>query len=384
MAKYFSKTYGEARWLFKEAALDMSKKYKYAEYRTIRIPSRTDQDLTIDTFYLPAQAKHEKLVILTAGVHGIEGMTGSAIELLCMREDIITSNIDKARTGILFIHGMNPYGQKYHRRVTENNVDLGRNFRNRENEINGSEGPPQEDRIQYVDLYDYLNPEKKYAYNFLSRLVFRIRSLALLSKSTANELRQAILEGQYEFEKGVFFGGSEEESQLKIIEELLVEYLSGYSRIFALDLHTGYGIPGDLHFVLPYTMTSDRSLFDSIFEGFEIASPGPEQGRIGTCEVKGSFLQFLEKTAKGKIVCPIILKYGTIDSRRLSCQIDSLERIIHENQCFQYGYRSEKDKKLIQKSFREMYFPESEAWRESILAKTRDTLPALMKRFDAS
>jgi hypothetical protein len=382
MAKYFSKTYGEARWLFKEAALDLSKKYKYAEYRTIRIPSRTDSDLTIDTFYLPAQVHHEKFIVMSSGVHGVEGMTGSAIELLCMKEDVITSRVNKATTGILFIHSINPYGQKYHRRVTENNIDLGRNF------IPGNESftPLAHDAdtgVDYATLAPYLNPLKKYSHSLLRRLGFRMQSFSLRTKHKMTELRQGILAGQYEFEKGIFYGGRSHEPQVGIIEEFLAEYLSKYKQVFAIDLHTGYGAPGELHFVVPYAKKNDAAaqIADKVFEGLTIECSAPGCSYADSYEVKGSFLQFVEHLSKGKTFIPIVFKFGNIDNRKVSAQVRALERIINENQCFQFGYKTEKDKKLIQKAFRDTYFPENEIWRERASEMSRKALATLIDRF---
>jgi hypothetical protein len=384
MAKYFSKTYGEARWLFKEAALDMSKKYKYAEYRSIRIPSRTDQDLTIDTFYLPAQTKHERIAIFSSGVHGLEGMTGSAIEQLCMKEDIVTANINKATTGILFIHSVNPYGQKYHRKVTENNIDLGRNFITNPDAFSPLPSLAGEKKPAYSSIHAFLNPKKKYAHNLFENFTFTLKSLLLLAKYRTTDLRQGILEGQYEFEKGLYFGGWAPEPQVEIIGELLGEYLGEYKKVFAIDLHTGYGIPGNLHFFIPYA-TLDKPSIDAtarIFEGNTIECRKKDTGYKASYEVKGSYLEYVKQLVKDKIYIPMTMRFGTIDYRRLASQVLALARIVHENQSIQFGYMTERDKKLIRKNFLDIYYPESETWRTQVLRKTREALPALMHRFD--
>ncbi len=383
MAKYFSRTYGEARWLFKEAALDMSKRYRFAEYRSIRIQSRTDQDLTIDTFYIPAQKKHERLVIFASGVHGIEGMTGSAIELLCMKEDVITARINEATTGVLFIHGINPYGQKYHRKVTENNIDLGRNFIPGEGSFTPLPAKAGERKPSYASVDSFLNPKRKYAHNAFENIVFTLRALLLRARYGMPEIRQGILEGQYEFEKGLFFGGWAQEPQVEILGDLLSEYLPEYGTVLALDLHTGYGIPGKIQFFLPYASLENATIrsVSAVFDGYRIECRN-ESGKFkNTYEAKGTFLEFVSGLAKGRTYVPMTLRFGTIDNRRLSSQVLALARVVHENQCLQFGYMTERDKKLIRKNFLNVYFPESEQWRERVISNAREVLPVLVERF---
>ena len=83
-------------------------------------------DLYIDTFYLPAQKEQTNLVILTTGVHGMEGYIGSVMLDVFFEE--IYPTLDQENTGVLVVANVNPYGMKYFRRYNENNVDLNRNF----------------------------------------------------------------------------------------------------------------------------------------------------------------------------------------------------------------------------------------------------------------
>ena len=85
-----------------------------------------EEDLYIDTLYLPSKEEQTNLVVLTTGVHGIEGYIGSVMLDVFWQE--VYPEIDVDNTGILVIANINPYGMKYHRRYNENNVDLNRNF----------------------------------------------------------------------------------------------------------------------------------------------------------------------------------------------------------------------------------------------------------------
>ena len=82
--------------------------------------------LYIDNLYLPANQENKNLIILTTGVHGMEGYIGSVMLDVFFEEIYPTLNQDT--TGVLVVANVNPYGMKYKRRYNENNVDLNRNF----------------------------------------------------------------------------------------------------------------------------------------------------------------------------------------------------------------------------------------------------------------
>ena len=43
------------------------------------IENTADEDLYIDTIYIPSNAEQKNLIVLTTGVHGIEGYIGSVM-----------------------------------------------------------------------------------------------------------------------------------------------------------------------------------------------------------------------------------------------------------------------------------------------------------------
>jgi hypothetical protein len=56
--------------------------------------------------------------------------------------------------------------------------------------------------------------------------------------------RQAIGEGQYDFPRGLFYGGSRLEAGPRLFLEWLRANVAGAAYVFAADLHTGLGGPG--------------------------------------------------------------------------------------------------------------------------------------------
>ncbi len=147
---YFQSSYEECRKGFILSADKIKEKFKNVKISKLKVESKKDPDLTINYCYVPAQKKFKRLLILSSAVHGIEGYVGSAVQQMFMKE--LIGNVNLTDTGVLFIHGINPYGFKYNRRVSENNVDLNRNC-SKDNRLYKSVN------AGYSDLYGMLNPD---------------------------------------------------------------------------------------------------------------------------------------------------------------------------------------------------------------------------------
>jgi len=187
---YYKESYIDSRQAFRKAAMDISEKYTEAEIQSVQVPGKVDNDLYIDILYIPPVKDTGKLLVLSSGVHGVEGYTGSAVQQMFMQE-LITPDI-LSETGILIIHAINPYGFKYQRRVTENNVDL-----NRGSETDSSLF--EKKNPGYALLYDMINPEGKASAGSLTNRFFYFKAISNIVKSSMSATRQAIVQGQYEF-----------------------------------------------------------------------------------------------------------------------------------------------------------------------------------------
>ncbi len=126
MLTFFHETYDENRGQFRRLAASLQREFSDVEISKRIVKSEVDSDLTIDAVYIPAQNEAKKLLIMTSGVHGMEGFTGSAVQQYFMTEVLDGEVLQNM--GVLLIHAINPYGFKYQRRVSENNVDMNRNF----------------------------------------------------------------------------------------------------------------------------------------------------------------------------------------------------------------------------------------------------------------
>jgi hypothetical protein len=301
-------------------------------------------------------------------VHGVEGFMGSAVQLFLMNNYINDEFLSK--TSVLLIHGVNPYGFKYGRRVTENNVDVNRN-----SDINIdlyqtiNEGYPR--------VYDLINQKGKVKTRSLGNHFFFLKAIRSIVKESMPVFRQAVLQGQYKFPEGLFYGGNNFEPQINDLAPIIDTICNPYKTVFAIDLHTVYGERGKLHLFPSPVKESVKKRAETIFEGSQINWGGSDDFYTMT----GDFVSYIGKINSDKIFIPMTFEYGTMDSQTTIGSIKSLHVMVLENQGEQYGYESDIDLEKVKKDFIEMNYPSSNEWRSHIIDETKIMLDKSLKRF---
>ncbi|MCX7679834.1 MAG: M14 family metallopeptidase, partial [Spirochaetes bacterium] len=366
---YYLPSYEKSRDAFRAIAFEVKKKYYTSVIRTMKVPSNVDNNLFIDILYIPQTGKTSRLLVLSSGVHGIEGFVGSAIQRMFLNE-FLSDDLLKSM-GVLLLHAMNPYGFKYFRRVTENNVDLNRN-------CDISDLLYTTKNAGYPKVSPLINPNGVVKVNSFGNIFFHIKAIVHILQTPMRELRQAILQGQYEFPRGVYYGGKEAEPQVKLIASEVKPILNRYRLVFNIDLHTGYGSRGVLHlFPNPIQNKEIKSKVEKIFNGYPVDWGDTENFYT----VTGDFSTFLGKLmTKGEFL-PMTFEYGTLNSDTTLGSIKSLHITILENQGYQYGYASKNDEVRVKANFLEMFFPSSPFWRVKIMNDTRKVLKSSLENF---
>lgn len=364
---YYIDNYEEARAAFRDEAALLRDTYAEAEAFTINVPSNVDSDLTIDILYLPAQHEKNKLLILSSGVHGVEGFTGSAVARMFMQEFITPEELTD--TGLLILHAVNPYGFNNSRRVSENNVDMNRNA------AFGDE-LYQAENSGYRDVYDLINPVGPANGSSMGNRFFHLRAVTAIIQKSMQSLRQAILQGQYEFEEGVFFGGFRLEPQYAELVPVITPVINEYPTVLMIDLHTGYGERGTLHqLTMPQDDPQVRLMLEDVFKGFAVDWGDAEDFYT----VTGDFNSFVGAMKKDGLYLPMAFEYGTMNSQTMMGSIKSLHTTLLENQGYIHGYSSPEDEQKIKAAFVEMYYPSSPEWRVKVITDSRAVFSATLE-----
>jgi hypothetical protein len=142
------------------------------------------------------------------------------------------------------------------RRTNENNVDLNRNFL-----VDGEafSGAPE----LYRRLDALINPP-----SLPGSDGFRVRAPAFALSHGFHRVKQAIAEGQYDYPRGLFYGGAELQEGPRLYCDWLREHVSFAEYVFALDLHTGLGRRG-----------TDTVVAEAAYAATAAAALGPALGR---------------------------------------------------------------------------------------------------------
>jgi hypothetical protein len=221
---YFSPDYETARGRFRAAASAAG-----AALHAIALSAQgpKGEALTIDIAWLGA-ARPDRVFLHITGVHGVEAYTGSAVQLALLDE----APAPAVEDALVLAHVLNPYGMAWLRRTNENNVDLNRNFL-----LDGAAWAGAPDLYRTLD--PLLNPASKPA-----RDGFSLRAAAAVMRHGFHRVKQAVAEGQYEFPRGLFYGGRELQEGPRLYVDWLRRHLADARYLFALDLHTGLGRRG--------------------------------------------------------------------------------------------------------------------------------------------
>lgn len=220
-ADYFSADYAQARARFCAATLEAG-----AALHALPIDAQgpCGEKLTIDIAWLGSR-RPRRALLHTSGLHGVEAFAGSAVQL-CLLHHPAAIPEDCA---MILVHVLNPYGMAWLRRTNESNVDLNRNFLSDEASWSGASGI-------YATIDPFLNPPSPPGFDF-----FRLRAAWHTLRHGFHPLQQAVAQGQYDFPRGLFFGGKRLEQGPSIYLDWITRNLSGAEYLFALDAHTGLG-----------------------------------------------------------------------------------------------------------------------------------------------
>jgi len=143
--EYFSKTYAEARRKFLDAARAGGAVLESHVHPSAR--GAEGEELAVDVARF-GDRDAENLFVVISGTHGNEGFCGSACQTGMIGEGVVAAR--PQTVAVLLIHAVNPYGFSHIRRVTEDNVDLNRNFQDFSR--------PLPENARYAEIHDALVP----------------------------------------------------------------------------------------------------------------------------------------------------------------------------------------------------------------------------------
>lgn len=356
----FSPDYVSARERFRSAALAGG---FTLESLSIGLRGPEGEDLTIDAARLGPEAA-ERALVVSSGLHGVEGFLGSAVQQTLLESKVHEQVVDGG-AAILLLHALDPYGFAWTRRFDEQNVDLNRNFL-----INGE--PYQGSPAAYRQLNGLLNP----AYAPARIDTFWPRALLALAWYGRRALRQAVAHGQYDYPRGIFFGGQGRSRAYRILQETLPRWLGSVRDVIHVDFHTGLGAWGTYKLLVdPGISVSDAARLSDWFgpEAVQISSPA---GIAYTTKGDlGPWCQSLFPRSRYDYLCA---EFGTYSP------LTVVWALRWENQTHHWGEPADTLTRNAKSWLREAFAPADPGWRVNALhqgaAVVNHALAALGRR----
>ena len=345
-------------------------KVKYTEYAIDE-----SDNLFIDNLYIPAQKEQKNLIVLTTGVHGMEGYIGSVMLDVFFEE--FYDGLDKDDTGVLVVANVNPYGMKYMRRYNENNVDLNRNF------IMDWERFDLSSNKDYPKVQSFLEPVGKIGNAFWHEVGFYLSLAKEAIFTGADVISDALLTGQYESPQGVYYGGTGDEASTTYLKGVFNDCLDGeYENIVHIDIHSGYGPR--------YNMVIFNSVYETMTEaetkkafGYDyVISHDSESFYATTGDTTDYFYRLAESKNTDKELFSTCFEFGTIGDEFMDT-ILSLKYTVDENRNHWYPTESSTSAEVVKENYYELFYPTEKEWREKTVedfkTATQGVLDAKLK-----
>lgn len=373
MLGYFLKSYQECRSAFLERAEVLRSKYKYSKIEEIKIGK---SNYAIDCLHLQKRKTNSKnLILLSSGVHGVEGYYGSAIQSLIL-DEYITGRLP-LNSDLLFLHGINPYGFENNRRTNENNIDLNRNFFLKREKL-----PKKGKNFGYKKFSSFFMPKFPFTFWGIEYLIFSLRFGGILIRIGVRKFTDALVNGQFQYKKGIYYGGKKPETVVKKLKAFLLTKTAKYERILFLDYHTGHGEKNKLVLIqnaLPGSK-EDQNIA-SIVSGLPLLRPDNSTSFYKT---QGDFIDFFERISPGHpFVYPLTVEMGTLGNLDLFGALRGTFLMIAENRIYHRGAWFESSQKKVEKKFLDYFYPNHVLWKKNAIRRSRAVSRILIQRFEA-
>lgn len=299
------------------------------------------ETLAVDVATVGA-ARPARAVVVSSGLHGVEGFFGSAVQLAWL-EGVGAGRIDvPPGTAVVLVHAVNPYGFAWRRRANERNVDLNRNFLDPGEPYDGT--PPLYDRVHRL-----LNPETP-----LSRAdLFLVRAAWAVCRHGLRALRAAVAEGQYEHPSGLFFGGHGPEASTRLVRDRFWGWTRDAGEVVHLDLHTGLGRHAECQILVEPVHAPDLGWYRARFAPARVVSVAQE----GAYAARGVMGARLGRHAEGRRYRFACVEIGTHPALRV------LGALRAENHAHRFSEPGSRPYERAKRELVECSCPANRTWR---------------------
>jgi hypothetical protein len=311
------------------------------------------EELALDSAFIQAdthKGNASPLVIISSGVHGVEGLCGSGCQQALLQDEDLLGKAQAAGVDLLFLHAINPYGFSYLRRGNEDNVDLNRNC------IDFSKPPspnPDYEALDALLIPAQWPPEKE---NELA--------LAKTEQTMGTPaFRRAVTSGQASHPYGLFFSGQAPCWSNQTVRQILQQYGSGRKRIAWVDIHTGLGPRGHGEKIHAGRPTREDILLSRKLWGADVVAAW--EGQSASAQVKGPVVSCVYEECPAAEVAAIALEFGTVPYHDFMMALRA-DQWLHRQAAPKDAQAS-----AIKQAMRSAFYVDADDWRGMVAAQTR-------------
>ncbi len=344
-ADSFSADYAEARAKFlKEAAQAGGDLAVYAH------PERgpTGGEIATDVAWFGPRDAAAVLVMMSA-THGVEGFCGSGAQVDFLRR----GEIKRMRDGlaVMMIHAINPYGFAWLRRVTQENVDLNRNWIAFNGPIPANPG--------YEELHAAVCPP---VWNDESLAAARAAMYAQAGRDGMPAMVQAVSGGQYTHPDGVYYGGREPTWSRRTLTQIYGEHLGQAGRVGILDYHTGLGPWGYGEQIATVARTNPE--FARVQAWYGAAVTSTQDGSSSSAEVAGDGLAAAPELISHAEVTTLALEIGTVRADVV------MAALMADNWLHAHGDPVGPEAPAIKAAIRDAFYGDADDWKGMVAGQS--------------
>ncbi len=354
MSDPFSNSYAEARAKFRAAA-DRARMGMEVYTSALQGPSVDGKPgplLACDVAGHQLKGA-ERVLVLQSATHGVEGYCGSACQTMLLDSGIIQRL--PPGMGLMMIHAINPHGFAYDRRVTEENVDLNRNFVDF-----GGQLPRNAD---YDLLSDAITPPD------LDPQTIRHANDRLKDFSTQRspaQLQAAISRGQYHHPDGIYFGGTKPTWSRLTFEGIMGRMPDSATKVAFIDFHTGLGPEGYGELIIEEEPGTDA--YERARHWYGTSVKSTLSGESVSAQLVGTIDASLGWLLRDREVTALALEFGTVSSNEVFAALRA------DNWLSIHGRPDAPEAAEIKARIRAAFYVETDRWKSAILTRAREVV----------
>jgi hypothetical protein len=351
----FAASYAQARDCFLAAAGDAG-----ATASVYLIPGTgpSGEPLATDVARLgPSDAK--RVLLISSGCHGVEGFAGSAVQVALLRDTGFVDTASRAGIALVLAHALNPYGFARVRRVTEENVDLNRNFV----DFNA----PLAVNAAYAELAALIVPAHWPPPAEVEQALGR-----WIAGRGERAFQAALTAGQHSHPDGLFYAGRAPTASHQVLRRLLRDHAGAAASLGWIDVHTGLGPTGHGELIFA-GRGDDAAALGRARQWWGAAVTSIDDGSSASAKVSGPmFLAAYQECPRAEYT-GAALEFGTRPLPEMFAALRA-EQWLHNHPHAPAGQAHD-----IRQQLREAFYVETPAWQDAVLVQGLDAARAALR-----